>query len=66
MKVVLLLVGPLVLIVVVVLAMFGTSGPADDDIRAQATIRVMGMLYGAYLVALSFVWTRRNARKERR
>jgi len=66
MKTALLLLGPLVLMVVVALAMFGTSGPADNDIRAQAMLRLIGMVYGIYLIALSLVWARRNARKERR
>ena len=66
MKTALLLLGPLVLFVGVALAMFGTSGPADHDIRTQAMFRLLGMVYGIYLIALSLVWARRNARKERR
>ena len=66
MKTALLLLVPLVLIVGVALAMFGTSGPGDNDIRAQTMIRLLGMVYGIYLIALSLVWARRNARNERR
>jgi threonine/homoserine/homoserine lactone efflux protein len=63
-KAVLLLLGPLVLVIGVALAMFGTAGPADDDIRAQTIVRLIGMAYGAYLVVLSFAWTRRAERKD--
>ena len=66
MKTTLLIVGPLVILIGVALAMFGTSGPADNDMRAQTTFRLIGMVYGIYLIALSLVWARRNARKERR
>ena len=66
MKIALLLLGPLVLLIGVALAMFGTSGPADNDIRAQAMARLLGMLYGAYLVVLSLLWALRNSRNERR
>ena len=66
MKTALLLLGPLALLIGVALAMFGTSGPADNDIRAQTMFRLIGMVYGIYLIALSLVWARRNARKERR
>jgi hypothetical protein len=66
MKTTLLIVGPLVILIGVVLAMFGTSGPAGNDVRAQAMVRLIGMVYGIYLIALSLVWARRNARKERR
>jgi len=66
MKTALLLLGPLVVLIGVALAMFGTSGPADNDIRGQAMFRLIGMVYGIYLIALSLVWARRNARKERR
>ena len=66
MKTALLLMGPLVVLIGVALAMFGTSGPADNDIRSQAMFRLIGMVYGIYLIALSLVWARRNARKERR
>ena len=64
MKTALLLLGPLVLVIAVALAMFGTAGPADDDIRAQTIFRLIGMAYGAYLVVLSFMWTRRAERKD--
>jgi uncharacterized membrane protein len=66
MKTALLLLGPLVVLIGVALVMFGTSGPADNDIRAQTMFRLVGMVYGIYLIALSLVWARRNARKERR
>jgi uncharacterized membrane protein len=66
MKTALLLLGPLVVLIGVALALFGTSGPADNDVRAQAMFRLIGMVYGIYLIALSLVWARRNARKERR
>jgi hypothetical protein len=65
-KIALLLLGPLVLLIGVAFAMFGTSGPADNDIRAQTMFRLIGMVYGIYLIALSLVWARRNASKERR
>ena len=65
-KAALLLAVPLVVLIGVALAMFGTSGPAANDLRAQAMFRLLGMSYGIYLIALSIVWARRNARKERR
>ena len=66
MKVALLLIGPLVVIMLIALALFGTAGPANNDMRAQAGFRLLGMVYGIYLIALSIVWSRRNARRERR
>jgi hypothetical protein len=66
MKTALLLLGPLMVLIGVALAMFGTSGPAANDIRAQTMFRLIGMVYGIYLIALSLVWARRNARNERR
>jgi hypothetical protein len=66
MKVALLLLVPLVAVIGVALALFGAAGPAADDIRAQATFRLIGMSYGVYLMVLSFVWARRKSRDERR
>jgi uncharacterized membrane protein len=65
MKVALLLIGPLLVIIAIALALFGTAGPADHDIRAQAAFRLLGMVYGIYLIALSIAWSRRQ-RNERR
>ena len=56
----LLVISPLVVIVIVALAVFGTAGPADDDARANAGFRLLGMLYGVYLVALSYFWWKRR------
>ena len=66
MKTALLLLAPLVVLAGAALAMFGTSGPAAGDLRAQAMFRLLGMVYGIYLLALSIVWARRHARNERR
>jgi hypothetical protein len=55
-----LVVGPLVFLIVVALAIFGTSGPADNDAVAQATFRLLGMVYGMYLIGLSIAWSRRR------
>ena len=65
MKIALLLLGPLLVIVAIAIALFGTKGPADNDLSAQAAFRVLGMIYGIYLIALSIVWSRRQ-RNERR
>ncbi|MBY0496054.1 MAG: hypothetical protein K2Y23_17750 [Cyanobacteria bacterium] len=62
----LLLLGPLAAIILIALALFGTEGPADHDLRAQALFRLLGMVYGIYLVGLSFFWSRRRQRNERR
>lgn len=64
-KAAVLLIGPLLVLVVVTLAVYGTAGPADNDIRAQAMIRLLGMFYGIYLIALSYMWSKRKARNER-
>lgn len=64
-KAAVLLIGPLLVLVVVTLAMYGTAGPADNDIRGHAMIRLLGMFYGIYLIALSYVWAKRKARNER-
>jgi hypothetical protein len=66
MKVAVLLLGPLAILVLAALAIFGTTGPAADDIRGQATFRLLGMSYGIYLIALSYVWSKRKSRGERR
>ena len=66
MKVALLLVGPLALLVVLALMLFGTTGPSDSDVRGQALFRLLGMFYGIYLIALSIMWSRRRQRDERR
>ncbi len=66
MKVALLLLVPLMALIAVALTLFGTSGPAGNDIRAQATFRLLGMSYGVYLMVLSFLWSRRRSRDERR
>jgi hypothetical protein len=60
MKVAILLLGPLVLLIVLALAIFGTDGPADNDPVAQAAFRLLGMVYGIYLIALSIAWSRRR------
>ena len=60
MKVAVLLVGPLVLLIAVALAIFGIEGPADNDAVAQATFRLLGMIYGMYLIGLSIAWSRRR------
>lgn len=60
MKAVLLVVGPLFVIIIVALAVFGTAGPADNDVRANAIFRLLGMLYGVYLLALSYSWWKRR------
>ena len=65
MKIALLLAGPLLVVVGIALALFGTAGPADNDMSAQAAFRLLGMVYGIYLIALSIVWSRRQ-RNERR
>jgi hypothetical protein len=66
MKAALLLLGPLAVLIVVAIAIFGTSGPADTDVRGQAMFRLLGMGYGIYLIGLSIAWSRRQARNERR
>ena len=58
-----LLVGPLVLLILVALAIFGTGGPAANDPAAQAAFRLLGMVYGMYLIALSIAWSRRRSRR---
>ena len=62
----LLLLVPLGVVIAVALALFGTDGPAGGDMRGQATLRLLGMGYGVYLMVLSFMWSRRRARNERR
>lgn len=66
MKTALVLLVPLVALIAVALALFGTGGPADNDMRGQAALRLLGMGYGVYLMVLSFMWSRRKARNERR
>ena len=66
MKAAFLLLGPLAILIVIAVAIFGTSGPADTDIRGQAMFRLLGMVYGIYLIGLSIAWSRRKARNERR
>ena len=61
MKAAILLLGPLVLLIAVALAAFGTDGPADNDPGAQAAFRLLGMVYGMYLIALSIAWSRRRS-----
>ena len=61
MKTALLLLGPLAVLVVIALAMFGTAGPADNDAAAQAMFRLLGMVYGMYLIGLSIAWSRRRS-----
>ena len=63
MKTALLLLGPLAVLIAVALAMFGTAGPADNDAVAQATFRLLGMVYGMYLIGLSIAWSRRRSTK---
>jgi hypothetical protein len=60
MKAGILIVGPLVFLIVVALAIFGTDGPADNDAVAQAMFRLLGMVYGIYLIGLSVAWSRRR------
>ena len=66
MKTALLLLGPLAGLIAIALALFGTAGPADNDVAAQALFRLLGMTYGIYLIALSILWARRRQRDERR
>ena len=66
MKTALLLLGPLAILIGIALALFGADGPDPDDMRAQALIRLLGMTYGIYLLALSIFWSRRRQRSERR
>jgi hypothetical protein len=66
MKAAFLLLGPLAVLIVIAIAIFGTSGPADTDIRGQAMFRLLGTVYGIYLIGLSIAWSRRKARNERR
>ena len=66
MRVAVLLLGPLAILVAAALALFGTAGPAPDDMRGQAMFRLLGMVYGIYLIALSVAWSRRRQRSERR
>ena len=61
MKAAVLLAGPLVVLIVVALAMFGTDGPADNDAVGQAAFRLLGMIYGMYLIGLSIAWSRRRS-----
>jgi hypothetical protein len=61
MKTALLLLGPLALLIVLALAMFGTAGPAGNDAAAQAMLRLLGMVYGMYLIGLSIAWSRRRS-----
>jgi len=66
MKTAILLLVPLVALIAIALALFGTEGPAANDMRAHAALRLLGMGYGVYLMVLSFMWSRRKARNERR
>jgi uncharacterized membrane protein len=66
MKVALLLLGPLAVLAAIVFVLFGADGPSDSDIRGQALIRLFGMFYGIYLIALSIMWSRRRQRDDRR
>ena len=66
MKAALLLLGPLVCLAAVAIAIFGLDGPADNDLREQALFRLLAMVYGIYLIALSIFWARRRQRDERR
>ena len=61
MKTALLLLGPLAALIVIALALFGTAGPADNDAAAQAMFRLLGMVYGMYLIGLSIAWSRRRS-----
>lgn len=61
MKAAILLIGPLVLLIVVALATFGTGGPPANDPVAQAAVRLLAMVYGIYLIALSIAWSRRRS-----
>ncbi len=61
MRAAILLLGPLVLLILVALAIFGTSGPAGNDPAAQTAFRLLGMIYGMYLIGLSIVWSRRQS-----
>ena len=61
MKTALLLLGPLAVLIGIALAMFGTAGPADNDPAAQAMFRLLGMVYGMYLIGLSIAWSRRRS-----
>lgn len=61
MKAALLLLGPLVVLIVMAVVMFGTAGPADNDAAGQAMFRLLGMVYGIYLIGLSIVWSRRRS-----
>jgi hypothetical protein len=60
MKAAIVLAGPLVFLIIVALATFGTDGPADNDPVAQAAFRLLGMIYGMYLIGLSIAWSRRR------
>ena len=60
MKTALLILGPLAVLIVIALVMFGTAGPADNDAVAQAMFRLLGMVYGMYLIGLSIAWSRRR------
>jgi hypothetical protein len=59
-KLALLVLGPLAGIIIVALAVFGTAGPADNDVRANAIFKLLGALYGVYVVALGYSWWKRR------
>ena len=65
MKIAALLLGPLLVITGFALALFGTDGPAEHDLGAQAAVRLLGMVYGIYLIALSIFWSRRQRNQRR-
>ena len=60
MKAAVLLAGPLVLLIAVAIAIFGTDGPSGDNAVEQAAFRTLGMVYGIYLIGLSIAWSRRR------
>lgn len=59
MKRTLLIVLPPAVILLVAFAAYGTAGP-PDTVRANALFRLLGMIYGVYVVALIYVWLKRR------
>jgi hypothetical protein len=52
-----MVVGPIVAVVLIAFAVYGTEGPPDNA-PVDAVTELVGVTYGAYLAVLTFVWLR--------
>ena len=54
------LVGPILVVFLALLAIYGTEGPPDNE-RFNAGARLIGVLYGVYAVVMILIWRKSRA-----